>query len=89
MIHKEGKGPTECSCYRPIELQNSDCKILTTILEKRLKSGFSVGRQLSDDIHRILNVMSHAKSMPVPCMALALDAKQSFDSVSRPFLLKV
>lgn len=61
LIYKEGKDPTECSSYRPIALQNSDCKILTTILAKKLKSvittlvhpdqtGFIAGRHLSDNI---------------------------------------
>ncbi len=96
--HKEGKDPTVCSPYRPVVLQNCDCKILTTILAKRLKSvtatllpsdqtGFIAGCQLSDNICRLLNVMFCAKLMP--CIALALVAEKAFDHVSWPFLLKV
>lgn len=75
VIHKEGKDPTECSSYRPIALQNSDCIKLTSIRTKRFKTvittpvhpdqtGFITGRQLSDNIRRLLNVMSY----PMPSL---------------------
>lgn len=98
--YKECKDPTECSSYRPIALQNSDCKMLTAILANRLKSvitalvhpdqtGFIAGCQMADNIRRLLNIKSHAKSVSVPCIALALDAEKAFDHVSWPFLFKL
>lgn len=70
VIHKEGKDPTECQSYRPISLLNSDLRILTTILAKRVnklirqiihpdQTGFIPERSYEDNLRRALNIMNY------------------------------
>lgn len=99
VIPKERKDPTVCASYRPIALLNTDCKILTSILAKRVgmvitdlihpdQTGFISGRYLPDNVRRLLNVMEYSRKCEHPCMTLAIDAEKAFDRVSWPFLFK-
>lgn len=99
VLLKERKDPTLCASYRPIALLNTDCKILTSILAKRVgtiitdlihpdQTGFISGRYLPDNIRRLLNIMEQSKKRQHPCMVLAVDAQKAFDRVSWPFLFK-
>lgn len=93
VIHKESKDPTNCQSYRPISLLNTDLRILTTILAKRVskiitqvinpdQTGFIAGRHYGDNVRRLLNLMSLYKTKQEETMILSLDAQKAFDRVS-------
>lgn len=72
LIPKQGKDKMECGSYRPVSILNSDYKIFTHILAKRLKkilpqivslvqTGFIQQRHTQDYICRTLHVMEKKK----------------------------
>lgn len=99
VIHKEGKDPAECQSYRPISLLNSDLRILTAILAKRVnkfvsqiihpdQTGFIPERYYGDNLRKTLNIMSYSKSIGVKALFLSLDAHKAFDRVSWQYLIQ-
>lgn len=71
VIHKDGKDLADCAGYRPVALLNTDCKLLTSVLAKKVntvitslihndQTGFITGRHLQDNIRRLLNIMSYS-----------------------------
>lgn len=100
VIHKEGKDPTKCESYRPISLLNTDLRILTAILAKRLnrvitqlihpdQTGFITGRNYGDNIRRLLNLITHPETQrKEEVMILSLDAQKAFDRVSWKYLFQ-
>lgn len=99
VIPKEGKDHTNCSSFRPISVLNTDYKIFTSILAKRLEkilpslintdqTGFITQRQTHDNIRRTLHVVNHIKNENIQAALVSLDAEKAFDSVSWSFLYK-
>ena len=78
--------------YRPISLINQDAKIFKARMAKRLngfmwkyiekdQNGFILGRQMSDLMRRVLNVMYPAKESNSKAGVISLDIFKAFDSV--------
>jgi len=99
VIHKEGKDPTKCESYRPISLLNTDIRILTSILSRRVnkiitniihpdQTGFITGRYYADNIRRLLNLMTHSETKGKETMLLSLDAQKAFERVSWQYLFQ-
>lgn len=99
VIHKEGKDPIKCESYRPISLLNTDLRILTAILARRVnrvitqiihpdQTGFITGRNYGDNIRRLLNLVTHPEIHKEETMILSLDAQKAFDRVSWKYLLQ-
>lgn len=99
VIHKEGKDSTKCESYRPISLLNTDLRILTAILARRVntiiteiihpdQTGFITGRNYGDNIRRLLNLMTHQKVKEEEAILLSLDAHKAFDRVSWKYLFQ-
>lgn len=93
LILKEGKSPDICSSYRPISLLNVDRKLLSKILAMRLEkilsmiigidqTGFIQGRNSSDNIRCLLNVIYSFKVKSIDGLVLSLDAEKAFDRTS-------
>lgn len=98
VIPKDPNKATDPKAYRPIALLNNDAKIFTTLLANRLKmiipeyvaddqTGFIPGRQLTDNIRRTLNIISHGKRTSQESLVLALDFEKAFDSLEIGYLL--
>lgn len=78
--------------WRPITLLNSDTKILSKALAKRIQScinevisqdqtGFLRGRQISSNLLTIQSIIDHADDTKTQGLLLALDYSKAFDMV--------
>lgn len=99
LLLKPNKLKTKCESYRPISLLNSDTKILSKILAKRLENvlpnivdrdqnGFVKGRQGFHNVRMLFHILHHKKGSPDTAI-LSLDAEKAFDRVEWPFLWEV
>ena len=93
VIPKEGKDRLECGSYRPISVLNTDYKLYTSILAKKVEkilpqiintdqTGFILQRQTHDNIRRSLHVLNHIQENKIGALLVCLDAEKAFDSVS-------
>lgn len=90
----------ECANHRPISLINADLKIFSKVLASRIETvvgkiispdqtGFIRGRLASDNIRRLLHILSATHKIPPACGLLFWDAEKVFDHLKWPFLWRV
>ena len=100
LIAKEGKDPLYIKNYRPITLLNTDYKILTKVLTKKIKEvlpeivqvdqvGYMNGRNIGEAVRLIDDILFHASNNSFNGYLVAVDFEKAFDSVSHGFLQKV
>lgn len=99
-IPKENKDKLECASYRPISVLNTDYKLFTSIMARRLEkflpnlihndqTGFIRERQIQDNVRRTLQIINHIQKNKIEAMVISIDAEKSFDSVNWNFLYRV
>uniref|UniRef100_A0A3Q1EYB7 Reverse transcriptase domain-containing protein n=1 Tax=Acanthochromis polyacanthus TaxID=80966 RepID=A0A3Q1EYB7_9TELE len=99
VLYKEGKDPTDCGSYRPLSMLNGDVRILTAALACRLnniiteiihpdQTGFIAGRHYGNNLHRVLNIISHQQHNKIMTTVLSLDAQKAFNRVSWKYLIQ-
>ena len=92
LIPKKNKDKTLLENLRPISLLNSDYKILTKSIAKRLETvlpkiinpdqtGYIKGRFIGENVRLIQDIMFHTKLEEKPGIALFLDFRKAFDTI--------
>ena len=92
LIPKQNKDKTLLENLRPISLLNSDYKILTKSITKRLETvlpkiinpdqtGYIKGRFIGENVRLIQDIMFHTKLEEKPGIALFLDFRKAFDTI--------
>ena len=78
--------------WRPIILLNTDYKILSKVLANRLKkllemiihsdqTGFVKGRQITENIRKLLDVIEYTKKEKIKGLLISVDFEKAFDKV--------
>ena len=85
---------SDVNCYRPITLTSTDYRIITKILANRLQkvvgkiintnqSGFLKGRNISDQIRLIDDVINYTHRNNQSGGIVSLDFRRAFDSITK------
>ena len=97
LIPKPNKDTTLLDNLRPISLLNTDYKILTKIIAKRLEkvlpkiinpdqTGYVKSRYIGENVRLISDIMSYTEETNIPGIALFLDFKKAFDTIEWDFI---
>ena len=100
LLLKKGKDPNQCSNWRPISLINTDVKLFSKILSRRLEvilpklihpdqSGFVRKRLSSDNLRRLLHIVNSAPQAKASAAVLSVDAEKAFDRLEFSYLWSV
>ena len=99
LLEKSDRNPLKIKSWRPLSLQNTDCKIFSKILATRLQSvmgdiihpsqtGFMKGRYIGQNIMKILNLMEFCDRNRNSAVILSLDFEKAFDKIEWSSLQK-
>ena len=88
LIEKKDQDCCDLKDWRPISLLNVDAKIASKVIAERMKrllpglinhnqSGYIPGRNISENIHSILDITEFTKVKKLPGVLLFLDFKKS------------
>ena len=100
LIHKGKDLPRDdLGNYRPLSITNTDYKILTKALARRLsralddvismdQSGFMKGRDIALTLRELADIIMYEKDREAQSIILALDFQKAFDTVSIDYMLK-
>ena len=100
LLPKKGKPPNSLNNLRPIPLLNTDHKIASKALAKRLEkvlpdviyqnqTGYVKKRYIGENIRLISDVLNFTKIKNLPGAAIFVDFKKAFDSIEWDYLSKV
>ncbi|KAF7642911.1 hypothetical protein LDENG_00248450 [Lucifuga dentata] len=100
LLLKPDKDPTLTSSYRPLSLINTDIKIIAKALAAQLENilpsiihndqtGFIKGRHSTNNVRRLLNLISKTQHCNTEAIVISLDAEKAFDKVNWTFLFTV
>ena len=97
LIPKPNKDTTVLDNLRPISLLNTDYKILTKVIAKRLEkvlpkiinpdqSGYIKNRYIGENVRLTSDIMKYTEENNIPGIALFLDFKKAFDTIEWDFI---
>ena len=99
LIDKKDKDRTLLKNWRPISLLNVDYKVASKALANRIipllpkvihpdQSGYVKGRNMSDSLRSILDILSYTEKQNLSGILLSLDFQKAFDTLEWDFMLK-
>ena len=97
LIPKPNKDTALLDNLRPISLLNTDYKILTKAIAKRLEkvlpkvinpdqTGYIKNRYIGENIRLISDIMTYTEEKNIPGIALFIDFKKAFDTIEWEFI---
>ena len=97
LIPKPNKDTTVLDNLRPISLLNTDYKILTKVIAKRLEkvlpriinpdqTGYIKNRYIGENVRLISDIMNYTEENNIPGIALFIDFRKAFDTIERDFI---
>ena len=100
LVPKKDKSTNLLGNLRPISLLNTDYKIATKAIAKRLEAvlpllinadqtGYIKGRYIGENGGLISDIISYTAAKNLPGLAVFLDFEKAFDSIEWNFLFKV
>jgi len=92
LIEKKDQDRCDLQNWRPISLLNVDKKIASKVIADRMKSllpklihynqsGYIPGRNISENIRSIRDIMDYARAKKLPGILLFIDFEKVFDSL--------
>jgi len=98
LLDKKGKDSTKIENLRPISLSNCDIKLCTKALAIRTskiihklvdsnQTGYVPGRQVTDNIRLLEEIIKEANNAGEKGYLITLDAQKAFDSVDHEYLI--
>ena len=99
LVPKKDKPTNLLGNLRPISLLNTDYKIATKAIAKRLEAvlphvinadqtGYIKGRYIGENVRLISDIISYTATKNLPGLAVFLDFEKAFDSIEWNFLFK-
>ncbi len=99
LIPKKDKDLRYLKNWRPLTLLNTDYKVLTKLLARRLQkvisklvsydqSGYIKGWFIGENIRNIFDIIDYTKIYNKPGMIVTIDFEKAFDSIAWEFLFK-
>jgi len=100
LLPKKNKPTNNLNNPRPISLLNTDYKIATKVLARRLErvlpfiinpdqTGYIKGRYIDENIRLISDLIDYNKQKNIPGIAIFLDFRKAFYSVDWNYIAKV
>ena len=100
LLDKPGKDPLFLTSWRPLSLLNVDNKIFGKVLAERLQkvipllvhhsqTGFIKGRQLSENILKILKIVQTCEDEQINGFLVGYDFQKAFDYLEHPTIFCV
>ena len=100
LLPKKSKPTNNLNNLRPISLLNTDYKIATKVLARRLErvlpfiinpdqTGYIKGRYTGENIRLISDLIDYIKQKNIPGIAIFLDFRKAFDPVKWDYIAKV
>ncbi len=100
LLEKKGKDKSVLENLRPISLSNCDIKLCTKALAIRTgnvlhklvdanQAGYVPGRQVTDNIRLLEEIINNANLLQEKTYLITLDARKAFDSVDHNYLEKI
>ena len=97
LIPKPNKDTTVLDNLRPISLLNTDYKILTKVIAKRLEkvlprisnpdqTGYIKNRYIGENVRLISDIMNYTEENNIPGIAPFIDFRKAFDTIERTLL---
>ena len=97
LIPKSNKVTSVLDNLRPISLLNTDYKILTKIIAKRLEkvlpkiinpdqTGYIKNRYIGENVRLISDIMMYTEENNIPGIALFIDFRKAFDTIEWDFI---
>lgn len=97
LLKKDGTADGPIKSYRPLSLMNTDYKILSKVLNNRLRKSIASivhqdqtcaipGRSIQDNIHLIRSIIEHQARTKDPLGIILWDQEKAFDRINHRYL---